>query len=666
MAKTVPSRTSPTKERTAPEPRVSRAPKPRSSASEAGFVGEGEFRRVRSATIDPDDRLILLADMARLNALTAIQAAGAGDIGSCFSAIDILTYLYHEELDARARDSKDPDRDLFLSSKGHDAPAWYAVLHSIGHLDIEALARLGHPDGLSGQPDVRNGLAETTGGSLGMGLSKAKGLALAKRLAKHKGRVLVLAGDGELQEGQNYEALLGAAHLGLDNLVLLVDHNEVQTDQPVSEICDVGYLEDRLRAFGWVAARCDGHDVGQLREVFAELSSVRGRPVAIVAETIKGSGVSFMEHPKAMAEHDGIYPFRGERLSDDVFQRAASELEKRVNRRLQEWGMSKLQRVGQPPRASAEPRSGQDLAAAFGAQLLDIGRRRRDLVVLDADAARDCHVRAFASELPDRFFECGIAEQDMVSTAGGFARGGFLPVVTGLSSFVSGRAQEQIFANACDGARVVYAFVHAGLVPGARGVQHQSVRDIALLGSVPDLVLYAPSTEDDTSRALTYAIDEASSSFALRLPFGMTRRLPKIATPEPLREGQGTVLERGDDVCLVSYGPTLLHETLAARELLREDGIHAAVVAMPWLNRVDEAWFRRIAGESPIVVIEDHASVGGLGDRVRAALGGHTVHVLGVDGLPLWGSAEEVLAAHGLDAEGIARAIRSALREKAA
>jgi transketolase len=192
------------------------------------------------------------------------------------------------------------------------------------------------------------------------------------------------------------------------------------------------------------------------------------------------------------------------------------------------------------------------------------------------------------------------------------------------------------------------------------------VRDIALLGSLPDVVLYAPSGEEETGRAFAYAVEEATSSFVLRLPFGTTRRLPKTPPHEALHEGRGAVLEEGTDVCLVSYGPALLFETLAARELLRVDGIHASVVAMPWLNRVDGAWLRGVAGSSPIVVIEDHVSTGGLGDRVRAELGEHAVRVLGVEGLPLWGHPEEVLAAHGLDAEGIAGSVRSALRGKAA
>jgi transketolase len=371
-----------------------------------------------------------------------------------------------------------------------------------------------------------------------------------------------------------------------------------------------------------------------------------------------------MEHPKAMSANDGIYPWASGVLAEEPFQRASSELENRINRRLQEWGMSKLQRSGRPARNIPSASRGENLGAAFGASLVELGRKHPNLVVLDADQAAACHVRPFANALPARFIECGIATQDMVSTAGGLARGGLVPVVAGFASFLSARANEQIFANACDRLRVVYACHHAGLLPAAEGVTEQSVRDVALLGSLPDVVLFQPGSEEETRAALRYAIEEATTSFVLRLPFGETRRA--VRAFDALQEGRGTILRAGDDVVIMSYGPVMLAEALDAADHLAAVNVHAMVIAMPWLNRVDRPWLCDVTGGLPVVVIEDHAPIGGLGDYVRAALGAHDVRVFGVEGLPMWGRTDEVLVYHGLSGAALAASIGASFRRRVA
>lgn len=266
-----------------------------------------EFQRIRAATINKYDRLALIADMCRANTLATVKRAGSGHLGSSFSAMDIVVWLYYEEMNTVAVGLDHPDRDIYFSSKGHDVPGQYAVLFSLGILPKDTFINLRRLAGTCGHPDVGTPGIEANTGSLGMGISKAKGMAFAKRLQGDRGRVFVMNGDGEMQEGQVYEALQTAAHQRIANISLIIDHNKVQSDKPVREICDLGDLETKLRTFGWHVARCDGHDFRQLERVFAEFKAITDTPKALIADTIKGCGVSFMEHPAALRAGSGLY-----------------------------------------------------------------------------------------------------------------------------------------------------------------------------------------------------------------------------------------------------------------------------------------------------------------------------------------------------------------------
>ncbi len=195
-----------------------------------------EFERVRAAAPPEDETLSALADMCRINALTAVKRAGSGHLGSSFSALDIFVHLLFAELDVARLGWEHPDRDVFFSSKGHDVPGYYAVLHALRVVSTERLLRLRRLEGLDGHPDVGVRGIEANSGSLGMGISKGRGMAWAKRYLGRGGRVVVMVGDGELQEGQNFEALQAAAHQEMGRLWVIVDRNELQSDKPPREV----------------------------------------------------------------------------------------------------------------------------------------------------------------------------------------------------------------------------------------------------------------------------------------------------------------------------------------------------------------------------------------------------------------------------------------------
>jgi transketolase len=633
-----------------------------------------EHDRVRASGGDLDERLALLSDMCRLHALVAVKRAGSGHLGSTFSSLDVVVHLLCSELDVTELGFDHPDRDVFFSSKGHDVPGLYAALFGLGVIPRDRFLRLRRLGGLDGHPDVGVPGIEANSGSLGMGVSKGRGIAWAKRRAARGGRVVVMTGDGELQEGQTWEGLQAAAHERLGRLWVVVDRNELQSDRPTEEILSLRGLEAKLGAFGWVVESCDGHDHAALRAAFARFREGDPElPKALVARTVKGKGVSFMEHPAALAEGGGTYRWHAGAPADEPFERALAELRDRIRDRYDALGLgepafdSVPAEDGRPARASplqGEPESGAGTRAsvtdeyvveAYGQALLELGAQHERLVVLDADLASDCRIRTFELAYPERFLECGIAEQDMVSTAAGLARHGFLPVVNSFAAFLASRANEQIYNQASEGTKVVYALHYAGLVPAGPGKSHQSLRDVSLLAALPGTTVVQPANSEETAALLRWAVEDAEGNVALRLAIGPSPRrleLPGGYLPEP---GRGSILREGRDGVLLAYGPVLLHEALVAAERLTEAGIELRVVAMPWLDRADPEWVAaEVTPFEHLFVLEDHAPVGALGDALRRELDGRSLTVFGVEGWPACGTPQEALRFHGLDGASLA------------
>ena len=625
-----------------------------------------EFERVRAAPAEKYEKLTLLSDMCRANTLASVKLAGSGHLGSSFSSLDIVTLLYYREMNTAQLGVSHPDRDIYFSSKGHDAPGQYAVLFSLGILPKEKFLKLRRLDGTYGHPDVGTPGMEANTGSLGMGISKAKGMAFAKVLRRQGGRIFVMTGDGELQEGQIYEALQTAAHQKITNLNVIIDHNKVQSDKPVTEIVDLGDLEARCRTFGWHVARCDGHDFRQLERVFAEFKAIADKPKILIADTVKGRGVSFMEHPTALKAGGGIYRWHSGAPDDRAYADAYGEIVTRINNRLMRAGMPPL-RLEEVPREENGTSSAEReyVADAFGQALVEIAAEREDLIVLDADLSADCRLRAFELKYPERFIENGIAEQDMVSMAGGLALQGLLPVVNTFASFLAARANEQIYNNGCEQTKIIYVCHYAGLIPAGPGSSHQSVRDISLFGALPDCVIIEPCNGDETRMALRYCVNEEKGSCVLRLIIGPSPRAIALPPGYSLTPGRGAVLTEGTDAVLFAYGPVMLHEALLAAEILKDGGFKLKVVHMPWLNRVDPKWLRDIVGScNNICVVDDHSPIGGLGDTMLNGLAGLGVlegrrfKKFAVEGYPACGTPQEVLGYHGLDGASLAARMR--------
>ncbi len=256
---------------------------------------------------DTLEGLKIKAKNIRKSIINMLTEAKSGHPGGSLSGVEILTYLYFKEMNIDPKEPIKPDRDRLVLSKGHGAPLLYGTLAEKGYFPKEELMKLRKIDSmLQGHPDMKDtpGVDMSTG-SLGQGLSAANGMALAGRLDKKDYRVFVIIGDGELQEGQIWEGAMTAAHYGLDNITAFIDNNGLQIDGFNKDVMNVEPIEDKWKAFGWHTISIDGHDLEQIEKAVEEAKSIKGKPTVIIAKTIKGKGVSFMEN---IADWHGVAP----------------------------------------------------------------------------------------------------------------------------------------------------------------------------------------------------------------------------------------------------------------------------------------------------------------------------------------------------------------------
>jgi len=635
------------------------------SSDELVYVPVSEFRRLRDAPLDPLSRAVVHAALARINTLYMIARAWSGHIGTSFSSLEIMSWLFLNEI----RDlDKGPDAcDIFFSSKGHDAPALYAVLIGLGLLPEEKLHQLRRLHGLPGHPHVETPYIQANTGSLGMGVSKAKGMAIANRALGRPRRVFVLTGDGELQEGQFWESLASAAHMRLGEIIAIVDHNKIQSDTWVERVSALGDLEAKFRASGWLVSRVDGHDVAALQRTFRALDAVTDQPKVVIADTIKGKGVSFMEGPAMKA--GALYDYHSGAPNEDEYARGSKELLARGGQLFRDHGLGPLQTAtGQrPPRK--QPAKVERLVPAYTEALLDEARRNPAIIVLDADLVKDCGLVPFAQEFPDRFVECGIAEQDMVSMACGMARRGALPVAHSFACFLAARPNEQIYNQCSESSKVIYVGSLAGLLPGGPGHSHQSVRDISALGAVPNLILVEPCTEVEVKALVHFLVNRTAESSYLRL-VSLGWPVPfSLPVDYSVELGRGTIVRDGSDAVAFAYGPWLLANAYeAANAIEQTTGVDIRLVNLPWLNRIDRSWLREIIGDRRLVItLDNHYVHGGQGQMLAAAVAElgleptPRVVRIGLTELPECGTNEEVLAHHGLDVAGLVKRLTHVL-----
>jgi len=629
------------------------------------LIKKSEFDKVKLSTGDWAAKMQLFADMCRYNTLVAVKKAGSGHLGSSLSAMDITTYLYLNELNIFETGLDSPDRDIYFSSKGHDVPGLYSIFYALEIIPEEKLLMLRRLRGLDGHPEVRQPGIEASTGSLGMGISKGKGMAWAKTYQKKKGHVYVLTGDGEFQEGQIYESLQVTAHQNVNNITAIMDHNKYQTDMLVADVNNIEDVVQKVKSFGWYVVRINGHDFNELKKTFSDLKKLKDKPKMIIADTIKGRGVSFMEKPEVETfAGKTLYKWHSGAPDDESYEKGLAELTGTINKLADSLILKINIPVNKAEGKAITKLEKEFVTEAYGDALCEIAKTNDKLVVLDGDLSADCKLRKFEKMYPNRFIENGIAEQDMVSMAGGLARMGLIPVVNTFASFLSARANEQIYNNAGEKTKVIYTCHFSGMIPAGPGKSHQSVRDISLFGALPNVTIIQPCNGEEAKRATEYCINEANENCVLRLVIGPSPEKIHLPKNYEFKVGVGAELTKGKDSILFSYGPVMLHEALVAYDYLKKIRFNLKVVNMPWLNKIDRAWISKVvADQKKIYVLEDHSAIGGLGDRLLNVLteigeiANKEFTNFGLREYPECGTPLEVLEFHKLDGKSLAHRI---------
>jgi transketolase len=409
--------------------------------------------------------------------------------------------------------------------------------------------------------------------------------------------------------------------------------------------------------------------VAALERTFRSLEAITDTPKVIVADTIKGKGVSFMEGPRALTKDEDLYLFHSGAPPEQQYVDGLKQLLESATRAWSALGLGELKTETKTRNPRREPRDTHNLVAAYGKALVQQAERHPHLMVLDADLIKDCGLLEFAASYPQRFVECGIAEQDMVSMACGMAHRGALPIAHSFACFLSTRPNEQIYNQCSEASKVMYVGSLAGLLPGGPGHSHQSVRDISALSAVPNLLMAEPAAEGEVHALVDYLVNSSSQSAYLRL-VSVKWPLP-FAYPSNLRvePGKGWIVRPGKDAVVFGYGPWMLSNAWhAADEIGKSAGARLRVVNLPWLNRVDATWLKETIGTCrTIITLDNHYLHGGQGEMLGAAIAGLgldpavRVSRIGVTELPECGTNDEVLAYHGLDIPGLVRQFRAAL-----
>jgi transketolase len=615
------------------------------------FIPHDEFLNLKNSNLSAIQKTALFAYMCRINSLYMIARAGSGHIGSSFSSMEIMSWLELNELSNLNSPEDGMPRNLFFSSKGHDAPGLYSIWLAQNKLNFDLIHQLRRLNGLPGHPDILTPNVITNTGSLGMGISKAKGMIRANRIKGIISNVFVLTGDGELQEGQIWESLFSAANDNLNELIVIIDHNKLQSDTLVSKVSDLGDLVSKFKSFGWDVHRCNGNDVEDFSSALGRAKEVVNRPKVIIADTIKGKGVSFMEHTSIDSDVD-YYKFHSGAPNEELYTRALNELVLYVNnfRKKNELNAVQLSEVKRPSTIKIENQ--ERLVQAYSEALLEHARVNKNIVVLDADLILDTGLIPFKEEFPDRFIECGIAEQDMVSQAGGIALMGMLPVVHSFSCFLSSRPNEQIYNNATERSKIIYVGSLAGIVPAGPGHSHQAVRDISSLSGIPGLIMIEPSNEMEIKLLFNWAVNVNLASTYIRLvsvPVIPGYTLPVDYIP---KLGEGVSLNGGKDGVIIAAGPIMLSLALKAANYLNENyNKSVRVVNMPWLNVVNSEWLINELSEIPVwLSLDNHYRIGGQGDRIADVILSSYLrpifYRMAVEEIPVSGSLEEVLEHH--------------------
>jgi len=599
------------------------------------------------------EELTETADLMRGYDLVALHAAGSGHAGGTLSIMDITAALY---LKVANHDPQNPNwasRDRIIWSTGHKAPSLYLGLAFAGFCPLEDVVTLrklsspyqGHPHWLK-LPGV-----EVSTGSLGQGLSIAVGMALAAKLDHKTHKIFCIMGDGEQQEGQVWEAAMEAGHYELDNLVAIIDCNRLQIDGWVEDVMQVEPLAAKYGAFGWDVMRIDGHNMTQIVDALGQARAVKSRPVMILADTVKGRGVEFMEdeagwHGRAPNYQELMAGLEDLEVADKIpvqkllehARQYQVEVDRKLDAKMPKFTRNYWWNSGESMKVKMEP-----TRKGFGQSLASNGDDPR-IVCLGLDISGSITISDFyrgKSERMERWLSMGIAEQSATSAAAGLAREGKLPVLGTYATFAAARNLDQIRTSVCYGNfNVMIAGAHGGVSVGPDGATHQALEDLFAMQGLPNMSVVVPCDLVETRKATDYLLLQHQGPKYIRFAREATPIVSHDQTPFEFgkanvirlrREGADfldafqTVLASSyrneeEDLSIVACGPMVPEAMRAAYILKKEMGYETRVINVHTLKPIDAQAIVRAALETGVVVTAEEHQIGALAWRVSGIL----------------------------------------------
>jgi len=598
-----------------------------------------------------------IANQLRIHSITATTAAGSGHPSSCLSAADVVAALFFGHMKYDAKNPHFYNNDRFILSKGHAAPLLYAAWAENGFIPVSELAKLRQfGNDLEGHPTPRLAFADVATGSLGQGLGVGVGMALAARQDKLDYSTYVLLGDGEIAEGAVWEAANLAGFYKLSNLIAIVDANRLGQSQATMFGHDINVYVKRFEAFGWrVETLDDGHDMEEILEVLSGVG-LDERPLAIIAKTYKGAGVSFIQDKDS---------WHGKPLSADEAEKAIAELQPTAKSGL---GVEIAAPSALPAPNLSAPASypainytlGDKIATreAYGAALVRVGEANPAVVAMDGDTKNSTYSEKFFKKFPNRFTECFIAEQNLVAVAIGYGTRGHVPFASTFATFFT-RAADQIRVAGISSANLKLVGSHVGISIGEDGPSQMALEDIATFRAIQGSSVLYPADAVATEKLL----EEMAKTKGIQFLRTSRPKTPVIyGNDEKFPIGGAKVLREGTKVTVVAAGVTLF-EALKAADSLKAEGIAITVIDAYSVKPLGKDVILAAAKKTShtVITVEDHYPEGGLGDAVAGELSseGVKVHKLAVNGLPRSGQAAELMAHFKIDAAAIVAKVKS-------
>jgi len=594
-----------------------------------------------------------IANVLRRDVAIMTTNAGSGHLTSCFSCAEILSCLFFHEMVWDIKDSKNPDNDEFILSKGHAAPILYSALYRSGAIkhNLNNLRKLNSP--LEGHPMPKSlSQIKIATGSLGQGLSVGIGMALASKLQGRKFRTFVLMGDSETSEGSIWEAFQLASHYKLNNLCAIIDANRLGQRGQTMLGHDVKTYKKRIQSFGWNTLVVDGHNINQLIKALLK-SKKSQKPTCIIAKTFKGKGVSFLENKEN---------WHGRVMDNRHLHQALDELPHVSMPKIKIKKPIKMNEI-KIKYLSSKPLNysfGKEIATreAYGETLANLAILDNKIIAIDAEVSNSTRSEEVKKRTPRQFIETFIAEQNLIGIALGLSVKGFKPFASTFATFLT-RAHDQIRMASLSSTNFTICGSHAGVSIGEDGASQMGLEDISMFRSLPNSTIFYPSDAVST-KELTKLASKNKGITYIRTTRPKTQVI--YANNEKFPIGDFKILKESkkDKGVIIGAGITL-HESLEAHKNLMKKNFNVAVVDLycikPFNSKKLIDFIKKHGNK--IVISEDHYQEGGIGEMLAEELENTNIKIkhLYVSEIPHSGTKEELLKKYKIDSNAIVQAV---------